>query len=337
MNNQIIIYNTEDGKAKINLKYEDGTVWLSQNEIAELFQTSKQNISKHIINIFEDGELDKEVVVNYKLTTSQHGAMTDKTQDNLVAYYSLEMILAIGYRVRSVRGVQFRKYATTVLKEYIVKGFALDDDRLKAAGGGNYFKELLQRIRDIRSSEKVFYRQVLDLFSTSIDYDKNSQEAKRFFATVQNKMHYAIHHSTASELIYDRVDSKKDFMGLTTFKGDLPSKEEAKIAKNYLDEKELRTLNNLVSGYLDFAEMRAEEEIPMTMKDWADHVDRILLATGKDLLKDKGKISRKQMLNKVDKEYKEYSQKTLSQVEKDYLESIKSMEKLAKNKIGKNE
>lgn len=302
MNNQIIIYNTEDGKAKINLKYEDGTVWLSQNEIAELFQTSKQNISKHIKNIFEDGELDKEVVVNYKLTTSQHGAMTDKTQDNLVSYYSLEMILAIGYRVRSVRGVQFRKYATTVLKEYIVKGFALDDDRLKTGGGGNYFKELLQRIRDIRSSEKVFYRQVLDLFSTSIDYDKNSEDAKRFFATVQNKMHYAIHHSTASELIYDRVDSKKDFMGLMTFKGNLPSREEAKIAKNYLDERELRKLNNLVSGYLDFAEMRAEEEIPMTMKDWAEHVDRILLATGKDLLKDKGKISRKQMLNKVDKE-----------------------------------
>ena len=336
MNNQIIIYNTEDGKAKINLKYEDGTVWLSQNEIAELFQTSKQNISKHIKNIFEDGELDKEVVVNYKLTTSQHGAMTDKTQDNLVSYYSLEMILAIGYRVRSVRGVQFRKYATTVLKEYIVKGFALDDDRLKTGGGGNYFKELLQRIRDIRSSEKVFYRQVLDLFSTSIDYDKNSEDAKRFFATVQNKMHYAIHHSTASELIYDRVDSKKDFMGLMTIKGNLPSREEAKIAKNYLDERELRKLNNLVSGYLDFAEMRAEEEIPMTMKDWAEHVDRILLATGKDLLKDKGKISRKQMLNKVDKEYKEYKQKNLSQVEKDYLESIKSMEKIAKKKLGKN-
>lgn len=336
MNNQIIIYNTEDGKAKINLKYEDGTVWLSQNEIAELFQTSKQNISKHIKNIFEDGELDKEVVVNYKLTTSQHGAMTDKTQDNLVSYYSLEMILAIGYRVRSVRGVQFRKYATTVLKEYIVKGFALDDDRLKTGGGGNYFKELLQRIRDIRSSEKVFYRQVLDLFSTSIDYDKNSEDAKRFFATVQNKMHYAIHHSTASELIYDRVDSKKDFMGLMTFKGNLPSREEAKIAKNYLDEKELKILNNLVSGYLDFAEMRAEEEIPMTMKDWANHVDGILLATGKDILKDKGKISRKQMLNKVDKEYKEYIQKNLSQVEKDYLESIKLMEKIAKKELGKN-
>lgn len=332
MNNQIIIYNTEDGKAKINLKYEDGTVWLSQNEIAELFQTSKQNISKHIKAILEDGEVDRSTV-NSKLTVQNEG---NREVEREIAYYSLEMILAIGYRVRSVRGVQFRKYATTVLKEYIVKGFALDDDRLKNNGGGDYFKELLQRIRDIRSSEKVFYRQVLDLFSTSIDYDKNSDEAKRFFATVQNKMHFAIHHSTASELIYNRVDSNKDFMGLKSFKGDLPSSEEAKIAKNYLDEKELRTLNNLVSGYLDFAEMRAEEEIPMTMKDWSDHVDRILLATGKDLLNNKGKISRKQMLNKVDREYKEYSQKNLSQVEKDYLETIKSVEKLAKKNIDKN-
>ncbi len=331
MNNQIIIYNTEDGKAKINLKYEDGTVWLSQNEIAELFQTSKQNISKHIKAILEDGEVDRSTV-NSKLTVQNEG---NREVEREIAYYSLEMILAIGYRVRSVRGVQFRKYATTVLKEYIVKGFALDDDRLKNNGGGDYFKELLQRIRDIRSSEKVFYRQVLDLFSTSIDYDKNSDEAKRFFATVQNKMHFAIHHSTASELIYNRVDSNKDFMGLKSFKGDLPSREEAKIAKNYLDEKELRTLNNLVSGYLDFAEMRAEEEIPMTMKDWSDHVDRILLATGKDLLNNKGKISRKQMLNKVDREYKEYSQKTLSQIEKDYLETIKSVEKLAKKNIKK--
>lgn len=299
MNNQIIIYNTEDGKAKINLKYEDGTVWLSQNEIAELFQTSKQNISKHIKAILEDGEVDKSTV-NLKLTVQNEGT---RVVEREIAYYSLEMILAIGYRVRSVRGVQFGKYATTVLKEYIVKGFALDDDRLKNNGGGDYFKELLQRIRDIRSSEKVFYRQVLELFSTSIDYDKDSDEAKRFFATVQNKMHFAVHHSTASELIYNRVDSDKDFMGLRSFKGDLPSREEAKVAKNYLDEKELRTLNNLVPGYLDFAEMRAEEEIPMTMKDWSEHVDRILLETGKDLLNDKGKISRKQMLNKVDREY----------------------------------
>lgn len=337
MNNKIIIYNTEDGKAKINLKYEDGTVWLNQNEIAELFQTTKQNISKHINNIFKDGELDEKVVVNYKLTTTQHGAISGKTQENKVAYYSLEMILAIGYRVRSVRGIQFRKYATTVLKEYLIKGFALDDDRLKNNGGGDYFKELLQRIRDIRSSEKVFYRQVLDLFSTSVDYDKNSDYAKKFFATVQNKMHFAVHHLTASELVYNRVDSNKDFMGLTTFKGELPTLKEAMIAKNYLDEKELKTLNNLVSGYLDFAELKAEEEIPMTMKDWTEHVDKILLATGKELLKNNGKISKKQKENKVENEFKEYNKKTLSQVEKDYLESIKSLEKIAKKKVGKNE
>src|SRR3712207_4418003 len=219
MRNDIIIYNTEDGRAKINLKYEDGTVWLNQNEIAELFQTSKQNISKHIKSIFQDNELDEKVVVNYKLTTTPHGAIPNKVQTREVAYYSLEMILAIGYRVRSVRGVQFRNYATTILKEYLIKGFAMDDERLKNLGGGNYFRELLDRIRDIRSSEKVFYRQILDLFSTSIDYDSKSEEARNFFATVQNKMHYAISHNTASEIIYHRVDSNKDFMGLTIFKG----------------------------------------------------------------------------------------------------------------------
>lgn len=333
MNNEIIIYNTEDGKAKINLKYEDGTVWLNQNEIAELFQTTKQNISKHIKSILEDGEVDNSTV-NLKLTVQNEGG---REVEREIAYYSLEMILAIGYRVRSVRGIQFRKYATTVLKEYLIKGFALDDDRLKNNGGGDYFKELLQRIRDIRSSEKVFYRQVLDLFSTSVDYDKNSDYAKRFFATVQNKMHFAVHHSTASELVYNRVDSSKDFMGLTTFKGELPTLKEAYVAKNYLDEKELKTLNNLVSGYLDFAELKAEEEIPMTMQDWTEHVDKILLATGKELLKNNGKISRKQKEKKVENEFKEYSKKTLSQVEKDYLESIKSLEKIAKKKVGKNE
>ena len=246
MSNQIIIYNTEDGKSKINLKLEDGTVWLNQLQIAELFQTTKQNVSKHIKAILEDGELEGKVVVNYQLTTTKHGAIKGKVQSREVAFYNLDMILAIGYRVRSPRGVQFRKYASTVLKEYLIKGFAMDDDRLKNFGGGNYFKELLERIRDIRSSEKVFYRQVLDLFSTSIDYDKDSDEAKKFFATVQNKMHYAIHHKTASELIFDRVDGDKEFMGLTTFKGVLPTLSEAKTAKNYLNEKELRGLNQLV-------------------------------------------------------------------------------------------
>ena len=330
MNKEIIIYTTEDGKTKINLQKEYGTVWLSQAEIAELFQTTKQNISKHIKAIFDDGELNPQVVVNYKLTTTRHGAIPDKVQSKKTACYSLDMILAIGYRVRSVRGVQFRNYATTILKEYIIKGFAIDDDRLKNLGGGNYFKELLDRIRDIRSSEKVFYRQVLDLFATSIDYNANTEEAKLFFATVQNKMHYAIHNHTAAELIYGRVDSKKEFMGLTVFKGELPTLKEAKTAKNYLTEKELKGLNNLVSGYLDFAERQAQKEIPMTMKDWIEHVDKILAAAGENLLTGSGTVSRPQMENKVETEYKKYSMKTLSQVEKDYLNELKRLETLAK-------
>ncbi len=330
MSNQIIIYNTEDGKSKINLKLEDGTVWLNQLQIAELFQTTKQNVSKHIKAILKDGELDEKVVVNYQLTTTKHGAIKGKVQSREVAYYNLDMILAIGYRVRSPRGVQFRKYASTVLKEYLIKGFAMDDDRLKNFGGGNYFKELLERVRDIRSSEKVFYRQVLDVFSTSIDYDRNSDEAKNFFATVQNKMHYAIHHKTASELIFDRVDGDKEFMGLTTFKGVLPTLSEAKTAKNYLNEKELRGLNQLVSGYLDFAERQAEREIAMTMADWVNHVDNILQATGEDVLENAGKISRKQMEEKVIEEYKKYSEHTLTPAEQDYLEGIKNIERMVK-------
>lgn len=330
MTNDVIIYNTNDGKASIELHVNNGTVWLNQQELAELFQTSKQNISKHIKAIFADGELDEKVVVNYQLTTTQHGAMTGKTQSRQVAYYNLDMILAIGYRVRSPRGVQFRQYASTVLKEYLIKGFAMDDERLKEVGGGSYFKELLDRIRDIRSSEKVFYRQVLDLFATSSDYNPNSAEAKSFFATVQNKMHYAVHHHTASELIYHRVDSDKEFMGLTTFKGDLPTLKEAQVAKNYLSEKELRSLNQLVSGYLDFAERQAEREIVMTMKDWVAHVDNILSATGEDVLEGSGNISRGQMTGKVLSEYQKYTAQTLSQVEKDYLAEIKSIEEMAK-------
>lgn len=327
MNNKIIIYNTEDGKSKINLKLEDGTVWLNQLQIAELFQTTKQNISKHIKAIFEDGELSEVSTVNYQLTVQKEGK---REIERNIAFYSLDMILAVGYRVRSPRGVQFRKYASTVLKEYLIKGFAMDDDRLKNFGGGSYFKELLERIRDIRSSEKVFYRQVLELFSTSIDYDKKSDEAKKFFATVQNKMHYAIHHKTASELIFDRVDGDKEFMGLTTFKGELPTLTEAKTAKNYLSEKELRNLNQLVSGYLDFAERQAEREVAMTMIDWIKHVDNILRATGEDVLENAGSISRKQMEEKVEEEYKKYSEHTLTPVEQDYLEEIKNIEKIAK-------
>ena len=332
MGNDIIIYNTEDGKTKINLQYADGTVWLSQLEIAELFQTTKQNVSKHVKAIFLEGELKESATVNYKLTVQKEGNRKISRQ---LAYYNLDMILAIGYRVRSIRGIQFRNYASSILKEYLIKGFAMDDERLKNLGGGNYFKELLERIRDIRSSEKVFYRQVLDLFATSIDYDAKNEEAKKFFATVQNKMHFAIHHQTASELIYSRVDGDKDFMGLSTFKGELPTLEEAKVAKNYLSAEELNGLNALVSGYLDFAERQAQREVKMTMKDWREHVDRILSATGEDLLIGNGRVSRDMMVDKVNQEYRKYSAKTLSQVERDYLTEIKNIESIAE-KGGKN-
>ena len=332
MGNDIIIYNTEDGKAKINLQYADGTVWLSQLEIAELFQTTKQNVSKHVKAIYLEGELEERATVNYKLTVQKEGNRKISRQ---LAYYNLDMILAIGYRVRSIRGIQFRNYASSILKEYLIKGFAMDDERLKNLGGGNYFKELLDRIRDIRSSEKVFYRQVLDLFATSIDYDAKNEEAKKFFSTVQNKMHFAIHHHTASELIYSRVDGDKDFMGLSTFKGELPTLEEAKVAKNYLSAEELKSLNALVSGYLDFAERQAQREVKMTMKDWREHVDRILSATGEDLLIGNGRVSRDMMVDKVNQEYRKYSAKTLSQVERDYLAEIKNIESFAE-KGGKN-
>ena len=328
MSNDMIIYKTEDGKSKISLKLEKGTVWLSQLEIAELFETTKQNVSKHIKAIFEDGELLEKATVNYQLTVQNEGTREVRRK---VAYYNLDMILAIGYRVRSPRGIQFRNYATTILKEYLIKGFAMDDERLKNLGGGSYFKELLDRIRDIRSSEKVFYRQVLELFATSVDYNSKSNEAKSFFATVQNKMHFAIHNHTASELIYNRVDSDKEFMGLSTFKGELPTLSEAKIAKNYLTEKELKGLNQLVSGYLDFAERQAEKEVTMTMKDWIEHVDRILTATGENLLDGNGEISNNQMTNKVEKEYKKYQANTLSKVERDYLKEIKNIETKVKN------
>ena len=327
MSRDIIIYNTEDGRAKIELQVENGTVWLNQNEIAELFQTTKQNISKHIKAIFEDNELDEISTVNYQLTVQNEGNRRIKRE---LTYYNLDMILAIGYRVRSPRGIQFRNYASTILKEYLVKGFAMNDEQFKNLGGAGYFKELLERIRDIRSSEKVFYRQVLDLFATSIDYDKKSNEAKYFFATIQNKMHYAIHNKTASELIYERVDSEKNYMGLTIFKNEFPTLKEAMVAKNYLTEKELKGLNQLVSGYLDFAERQAQKEEVMTMQKWIEHVDKILEATGEDLLKGNGEISHEKMEQKVKEEFKKYKNKTLTQVEKDYLEEIKSIENIAK-------
>lgn len=326
MSDDIIIYNTEDGKTKINVRIIDETVWLTQNQICELFQTSKSNLSEHIKNIFDDEELKKESVVRKFRITANDG------KEYNVLHYNLDLIISVGYRIRSKIATNFRKWATENLKEYIIKGFLLDDERLKNNGGGNYFKELLDRIRDIRSSEKIFYRQVLDLFATSIDYDSKSDEARKFFATVQNKLHYAVHHNTATELIFNRVDSNKDFMGLTVFKGELPTLKEAKIAKNYLTEDELKNLNTLVSGYLDFAELQAKKRKVMTMKNWNEHINSILIATGEDLLKDNGKISKEQMNLKVNEEYKKFSKKNLTQVEKDYLEELKNIEKVLNKK-----
>ena len=322
---EILIYKTDDGNTKIDVIMVDGTVWLSQAQLCELYHSSKSNISEYIKNIFIDGELQADSVVRKFRTTAKDG------KNYNVLHYNLDMIISLGYKVKSKVGTKFRIWATQRLKEYLVKGFTMDDERLKNLGGGTYWKELLDRIRDIRSSEKVFYRQVLDLFATSIDYDKKSEDAKYFFTTIQNKMHYAIHKNTACELIYKRVSSEKKFMGLTNFKGDLPTLREAEIAKNYLTEKELKSLNALVSGYLDFAQRQAEKEIPMTMKDWINHVDRILQATGENLLEGNGKIRHGQMEEKVKDEFKKYRQKTLSQVEKDYIEEIKSIEKKAKN------
>ena len=327
---EIIIYQTEDGLTKIDVSMQDETVWLTQEQMAELFQRDKSTISRHIKNIFAEGELDEKVVVAEFATTSQHGAMEGRTQSNITKFYNLDVIISVGYRVKSQRGVQFRIWATNILKEYIKKGFAMDDDRLKELGGGGYFKELLERIRDIRASEKVFYRQVLEIYATSVDYNPNADVSIKFFKRVQNKIHYAVSGETAAEVIYHRADAEKDFMGLMTFSGDQPTLREAKIAKNYLNEKELRAMGQLVSGYLDFAERQAEREIPMTMEDWARHLDGILTFTGEKLLIENGTVSHDQAMDKAQTEYKKYKAKTLSSVEQDYLNSIKQLEQKSK-------
>ena len=327
---EMIIYQTEDGLTKIDVNMQDETVWLTQEQMAELFQRDKSTISRHIKNIFAEGELDEKVVVAEFATTSQHGAMEGKTQNNITKFYNLDVVISVGYRVKSQRGVQFRIWATNILKEYIKKGFAMDDDRLKELGGGGYFKELLERIRDIRASEKVFYRQVLEIYATSVDYNPAADVSVQFFKRVQNKIHYAVSGETAAEVIYHRADAEKDFMGLMTFAGDQPTLREAKIAKNYLDEKELRAMGQLVSGYLDFAERQAEREVPMTMEDWAKHLDGILTSTGENLLIGNGSVSHLQAMEKAQTEYKKYKAKTLSSVEQDYLESVKLLEQKSK-------
>ena len=321
---QFLLYQTPDGDSQIEVKLQNDTVWLSLDQMAELFQRNKSTISRHIKNVLEDGELDADSVVANFATTATDG------KNYSVAYYNLDMIISVGYRVHSYRGVQFRIWATKVLKEYIVKGFAMNDDLLKRAGGGNYFDELLARIRDIRSSEKVFYRKVLEIYALSIDYDPRVEMTQKFFKTVQNKMHYSVHGHTAAEIIYERADAEKDFMGLTTWSGAMPTKPKAEIAKNYLTHEEIKSLNRIVSLYLDFAEMQAEEHRPMYMKDWINILDDFLRISRKDILTHAGKISAKLAKEKADQEYdrfKERTKNTLSPVEIHFLENFEREQK----------
>lgn len=328
MNNygEIIIYQTDDGLTKINVNMQEETVWLSLDQMAELFQRDKSTISRHIKKIFEEGELQRNSVVANFATTAADGKVYN------VDYYNLDVIISVGYRVKSQRGVQFRIWATNVLKEYMIKGFAMDDERLKGNAGGNYWKELLDRIRDIRSSEKVLYRQVLDLYATSVDYDPRSDESVKFFKIVQNKLHYAAHGHTAAEVIYERADAEKPFMGLTSFSGELPALKHIGIAKNYLQENELKILNNLVSGYFDLAEINAIEHKPMYMHDYVKQLDMVLSSRNRKLLEGAGTVSHKQALEKAKVEYRKYQEITLSPVEQAYLESFKEVAKELKKK-----
>ena len=321
---EVVIYITDVGDTKIDVRFIDDIVWLSQVQLCKLYQTSKSNISKHIKHIFEENELNEESVVrNFRITSS------DGKNYNIL-HYNLDMIISLGYRIKSKIATNFRKWATDRLKEYIIKGFTMDDERLKKMGGGAYWKELLERIRDIRSSEKVVYRQVLDLYATSVDYNPKSTESIVFFKMVQNKFHYAVHGQTAAEIIYKRADSTKEFMGLTTFSGAFPTKKDISIAKNYLTEDELKILNRLVSGYFEIAEMQAIKHKPMYMSDYVEILDNILKSTGEDVLKDTGKISQKKAMEKALFEYKKYQVENLSPVEKDYLAELKNIEKMAK-------
>ena len=319
---QFLLYQTPDGVSKIEVKLQDDTVWLSLDQMAELFQRNKSTISRHIKNVLEEGELLADSTIANFATVQNEGKRHVERQ---ITYYNLDMIISVGYRVHSYRGVQFRIWATKVLKDYIVKGFALNDDLLKRAGGGNYFDELLARIRDIRSSEKVFYRKILEIYALSIDYDPRVEMTQKFFKTVQNKMHYSVHGHTAAEIIYERADAQKDFMGLTTWSGAMPTKPEAEIAKNYLTQEEIKSLNRIVSLYLDFAEMQAEEHRPMYMKDWINILDDFLRISRKDILTHAGKISAKLAKKKADTEYDKFKERTkndLSPVEIHFLENF---------------
>jgi len=328
-NSELVIYESKEGKIKLDVNIENETVWMTANQMALMFNRDEKVIRKHINNVFKEGELER---------NNNTQKMRVEGVKQLVSFYNLDVIISVGYRVKSLEGVRFRKWATERIKEYIIKGYTMDDERLKNLGGGRYFYELLNRIKDIRSSEKVLYRQVLDLYSTAIDYNPRAEETIKFFKIVQNKFHYAAHGHTASEVIYDRVDSNKPFMGLTTFKGEFPSINDIDIAKNYLTERELMLLNNLVSGYFDFAEFQAIRHKPMRMKDYINQLDKILNSLDVNILTNPGKISHKEAIDKAKIEYKKYQLKELSPIEKEYLNSINEINKIAGdlNKENKN-
>ena len=331
-NGNIILYQTEDGKSRIEVTLCNDTVWLTADQMAELFQRNKSTISRHIKNVFEDGELNPDSTVAFFATVQNEG---NRSVERNLAYYNLDMIISVGYRVKSHRGVQFRIWATNILREYLVKGFAMNDDLLKRAGGGNYFDELLSRIRDIRSSEKVFYRKILEIYALSIDYDPRTEATMRFFKTVQNKMHYSVHGHTAAEIIYERADAEKDFMGLTSWTGALPKRTDTETAKNYLSSDELDTLNRIVSLYLDFAELQAKSHKPMYMKDWIQKLDDFLKLSGKELLSHAGKISAELAKQKANTEYDKFKERTvysLSPVEIHFLENFEKEQKKLKDK-----
>lgn len=323
-NGEIIIYQSEDGKIKLDVRLENQTVWLTIDQMAEMYGKARSTINEHILNAYKEGEIEETKTMR-KIGNSDFS--TKPTN-----YYNLDVIISVGYRVKSIIGTRFRQWATERLAEYIIKGFTMDDERLKGLGGGGYWKELIDRIRDIRSSEKVMYRQVLDLYATSVDYDPRTDASRLFFKMVQNKLHYAAHGHTAAEVIYDRADAEKPFMGLTTFKGELPCINDIKIAKNYLTADELKILNNLVSGYFDFAETQALRHRPMYMEDYVRQLDNILSANGDELLVGAGSVSHEEAMDKALAEYRKFQEKTLSPVEQAYLESIKMIGKKAKKK-----
>jgi hypothetical protein len=331
---EILIYQSEEGITKIEVRLQSENVWLSQQQMSELYQSSRTNVVEHIKHIYEEGELNENSTCRKFRQVQMEGT---RSVERVIPFYNLDMIISLGYRIKSHIATKFRIWATERLKEYIIKGFTMDDDRLKQMGGGGYWYELLNRIRDIRSSEKVLYRQVLDLYATSIDYDPNTPESVEFFKIVQNKLHYAAHGHTAAEVIHMRADSDKPFMGLTVFKGEQPTSKDITVAKNYLNADELKILNNLVSGYFDFAEIQAMKRKPMYMSDYIKQLDRILSATGEKLLSGAGSVSHHQAIEKAKTEFKKYQAKTLSPVEKDYLENIKSLQKRLIKKGGKNE